>query len=78
MNAIKMLAARAYAVRAMDENIPSPCVSVCKMTADAAVCQGCLRSMDEIRVWSTSTDQQKKAVWARIEQRLQAHPATTP
>jgi predicted Fe-S protein YdhL (DUF1289 family) len=48
------------------------------MTADSAVCQGCLRSMDEIRFWSTSTDLQKKAVWARIEQRLQSLPAATP
>jgi uncharacterized protein len=78
MDAMKKLAARAYSVRAMAENIPSPCVSVCKMTADIAVCQGCLRSMDEIRFWSTSTDLQKKAVWARIEQRLQSLPAATP
>jgi len=78
MDAMKMLAVRAYSVRAMGENIPSPCVSVCKMTADSAVCQGCLRTMDEIRLWSTSTDLQKKGVWARIEQRLHSRSPATP
>ncbi|MDE2417925.1 MAG: DUF1289 domain-containing protein [Burkholderiales bacterium] len=73
-----MLAARAHSVRAMAENIPSPCISVCKMTADGTVCQGCLRSIDEIRDWSARTDQEKKTVWARIEARLQTQPGACP
>lgn len=78
MEVMKTLAVRALGVRAMADNIPSPCSSVCTMTADNAVCQGCLRTIDEIRLWSTSTDLQKKKVWACIERRLQSLPAATP
>jgi predicted Fe-S protein YdhL (DUF1289 family) len=65
-----MLAARALFVRATAENVPSPCISVCKMDAQRIYCQGCLRSINEIKVWSKSTDLEKKAMWVLIEQRL--------
>lgn len=78
MNAMKMLADRAITAGAMHENIPSPCVSVCRMDAKREFCEGCLRSIEEIRAWSTSTDVQKKIIWSHITQRLQARHATTP
>jgi hypothetical protein len=77
MNAIEMLAERAELARASAENVPSPCVSVCSLDGSGAYCEGCLRSLDEIRLWSTSTDAEKKAVWERIEQRI-ARLGTTP
>jgi predicted Fe-S protein YdhL (DUF1289 family) len=43
-----------------------------------AVCTGCLRSLDEIRVWSTSTDAEKKAIWLQIGQRLHALTTDAP
>ena len=49
MNAMKMLADRAITAGAMHENIPSPCVSVCRMDAKREFCEGCLRSLDDIR-----------------------------
>lgn len=77
-NAMEMLAARAITAGASDLNVPSPCISVCRMDEHNAVCTGCLRSLDEIRVWSTSTDPEKKAIWLQIGQRLQALTAGTP
>jgi predicted Fe-S protein YdhL (DUF1289 family) len=68
--AMKTLAARARLARATAENVPSPCLSVCRMDGRAGVCEGCLRTIDEIRLWSTASDGQKKAVWALIAQRI--------
>jgi predicted Fe-S protein YdhL (DUF1289 family) len=69
---MKMLAARAEAVRLADHNVPSPCVSVCTMALHSGLCTGCLRSLDEIATWSTCDDSQKKAIWVKIEQRIVA------
>jgi len=66
------LADRAQTVATLTEDIPSPCVSVCRMDAQRAYCEGCLRSIDEIRLWSSASATDKKTVWARIAQRAQA------
>ena len=78
VNAMEMLAARAITAGASDTNVPSPCISVCRMDAHNVLCTGCLRSLDEIRVWSTSTDLEKKAIWLQIEQRLQTLTTDAP
>lgn len=66
---MKMLAARAISVRSAIENVPSPCVSVCRMDAQG-LCEGCLRSLHEIRQWSSASDADKRAVWSAIESRI--------
>ena len=78
MNAIEMLAERAVLARAIADNVPSPCVSVCRMDAQQVYCEGCLRSLDEIRLWSTASDPQKTAVWALIAERITAWEPTPP
>jgi prolyl-tRNA editing enzyme YbaK/EbsC (Cys-tRNA(Pro) deacylase)/predicted Fe-S protein YdhL (DUF1289 family) len=70
--AIKTLAARAHSISAMSENIPSPCVSICRMDTGSGLCEGCFRTIDEIKVWSRSDDAAKKTIWARLAQRLSA------
>jgi predicted Fe-S protein YdhL (DUF1289 family) len=72
-NAMKRLAHYAALARATAKSVPSPCISVCRMDEQGTLCQGCLRSIDEIRLWSSSTDVQKRAVWALIEQRIATH-----
>lgn len=69
LDAMQSIAERAVLAGAVTENVPSPCVSVCRMDPQRTYCEGCLRSIDEIRVWRTSTDQEKKAIWALIAQR---------
>ena len=44
----------------------SPCVGICRLTADGASCIGCGRTLDEISAWSSATDAFKRAVWQRI------------
>jgi predicted Fe-S protein YdhL (DUF1289 family) len=36
------------------------------------LCDGCFRTIDEIREWSRADDQAKRALWVHIEQRAQA------
>lgn len=74
-NAIKMIAARALSVSAMAENIPSPCVNVCRMDTGSGLCEGCFRTIEDIREWGRSDDAAKKAMWVQITERLQqTHP----
>lgn len=72
--AMKFLAASARHVRASAQNfaqtVPSPCVSVCQMSDATGLCQGCLRTLEEIGQWGNADDAFKRAVWARIEARL--------
>ena len=46
--------------------VPSPCVSICRMDAATGLCEGCLRTLDEIGAWSQLADEGKRAVWRRI------------
>jgi prolyl-tRNA editing enzyme YbaK/EbsC (Cys-tRNA(Pro) deacylase)/predicted Fe-S protein YdhL (DUF1289 family) len=74
-NAIKTLAARAVSVSAMAENIPSPCVNVCRMDTGSGLCEGCFRTIEDIREWGRSDDAAKKVMWSQITERLrQTHP----
>ena len=70
-NAIILIAARAQIMAATGEII-SPCISVCRMNAATALCEGCFRTRDEIAAWGNAGDDVKRAVWARIEVRMAA------
>ena len=42
------------------------------MNPGSGLCQGCLRTIDEIPRWSASSPQAKRAIWASIAQRAAA------
>ena len=67
----------AQAVRGMSDNIPSPCLSVCRVDATSEVCDGCWRTLDEIARWGSSSNPEKQAIWALIEQRITTVIAST-
>ena len=76
MNAINSIAARAILLGEAgffdpnsDEGIPSPCISVCRMAPDGGHCEGCFRTVAEIRAWSMADRAQRLAIWARLAQR---------
>ena len=52
-------------------DVPSPCVSVCRMDAGSGLCVGCCRTLQEIAGWSEMDDAARRDVWRRIEQRAQ-------
>ena len=67
----ELIAAQARQVRAGVDKVPSPCLSVCRMSksTSSSLCEGCFRTIDEIRLWSQSDDAAKRAMWVQIEQR---------
>ena len=75
MTDLRALLDKARAVRAADApraGVPSPCVSVCRMDAASGLCEGCLRTLDEIAGWGGMDDRERRAVWQLIEQRAGA------
>ena len=50
-------------------SVPSPCTNVCRMNASTGLCEGCMRTLDEIAGWSTMNGDEKLAVWDELAQR---------
>ena len=50
--------------------IASPCIGVCTMSEATGYCQGCYRTMDEIRDWWDMTSEQKRDVLSVLDQRM--------
>jgi predicted Fe-S protein YdhL (DUF1289 family) len=49
--------------------VPSPCINVCKMSPRTGLCEGCMRTIDEIVAWGSASDDVKRAVWVEIRRR---------
>ena len=43
-------------------DVPSPCIDVCRLDKDYAYCIGCFRTINEIKRWSSMTAREKQAV----------------
>lgn len=61
-----------------EDEIASPCISICKMDAAlgtiaeraaGGLCVGCLRTLDEIIEWGRAAPERKRAIWSLIESR---------
>lgn len=52
------------------EDIVSPCIGVCAMNDANGFCQGCYRTVEEIREWWNMTDQEREKVMGALDQRL--------
>ena len=52
-----------------DGPVPSPCISVCRMSAATGLCEGCFRTLDEIGAWGLASDEERRAMWQRLAQR---------
>jgi uncharacterized protein len=68
------LASLADAARDLAKPVPSPCISVCQMDRRSGLCEGCLRTIDEISAWSVMSEADKRSVWASLLSR-QVHVA---
>jgi uncharacterized protein len=47
----------------------SPCISICRMDDATGWCEGCLRTLDEIAVWSMLDEQERRDVNLVLGQR---------
>lgn len=59
-------ASRPGAVRA---STPSPCISVCRIDPASGLCEGCLRTLDEIARWGSMNEEARCAVRHALEVR---------
>ena len=71
----RALTVRAAVARRAVRDVPSPCISVCRIDAASALCTGCLRTLDEIAAWSRMEDAGKRRVWRAIERRMRPLPS---
>jgi predicted Fe-S protein YdhL (DUF1289 family) len=45
-----------------DIPVISPCINICRMDSCTGLCEGCLRTIDEIACWAGMSDDEKRAV----------------
>lgn len=55
--------------------VPSPCISVCRMDPSTELCEGCWRTLDEIASWSALPEAGRREVWKAIGRRIALAPA---
>ena len=55
-----------------EETPRSPCISVCRMSDQSGLCEGCFRTLDEITGWGHRDPEAKRDIWRLIQHRLQA------
>lgn len=71
MGAIDRLGRQARQIAAgRSGEVPSPCVSICKMNPSTELCEGCFRTLDEIALWSRMDEASKREVWRQIGERI--------
>jgi uncharacterized protein len=76
MGAAELLAERARQVAAAPgDEVPSPCISVCRMDPVSELCEGCFRTLDEIAAWGRMEDEGKRETWRLIAERIAVVPA---
>ena len=57
-----------------DDDVPSPCVGICRVDEARGRCEGCLRTLDEIGRWSALGAGDKRAILAELRGRRQRGP----
>lgn len=50
----------------------SPCINVCTLDAMSGLCQGCLRTIDEISIWSQASNAEKLSILSAVSRRREA------
>ena len=51
------------------KNLPSPCISICKLNKSTGYCDGCFRTEDEIALWPAMSDEDKLNMLNILRQR---------
>lgn len=51
------------------DDIPSPCIGVCRLDPAGETCEGCLRTVDEIARWSGARPAERLAILRAVDAR---------
>jgi predicted Fe-S protein YdhL (DUF1289 family) len=57
-------------LRMSNQRIKTPCVGLCSTVFGGVVCRGCKRFHHEVINWNGYSDEEKQAVWLRLEMLL--------
>ena len=49
--------------------LESPCINICALSPQHALCLGCHRTLEEIAAWSTLSPAARRAILAELPQR---------
>lgn len=49
--------------------IPSPCIGVCRLDKDTQLCEGCMRTRDEIKIWRSADNQTRVQIVRELRKR---------
>lgn len=52
----------------------SPCIGVCKIVRATGLCQGCLRTLDEITAWRDASEGERRRILGRVLERRRTEP----
>ena len=50
----------------------SPCIAVCRIEPESGLCDGCLRTLDEIAGWGSMGEARREQVWHELARRKAA------
>lgn len=48
----------------------SPCIKICALDQTGVFCVGCGRSLDEIAIWSSANEQERRVILEQLPERL--------
>jgi uncharacterized protein len=57
--------------------LPSPCIGICRLEPASGLCEGCLRTIDEIAAWPEADDAARLAILDRLRDRRRARGRTS-
>ena len=55
--------------------LETPCVNICLLDAKAGLCIGCGRNLDEIAIWASMSDSERRVIMGELparKERLEA------
>jgi hypothetical protein len=56
----------------------SPCIGVCVIDEVSGLCDGCLRTLEEIGLWGSSSAAQRREILARLDARRAVRRSSAP
>ena len=56
----------------------TPCIRICSLDPETEICEGCGRTLDEIRQWGRMNEQERLAVMDGLDERMRRASAASP
>lgn len=60
-----------FEVMSDDSEFSTPCIGVCQYDNED-ICRGCFRTLDEISNWALMTEEERKEIMKKLDERAQS------